>query len=293
MWDQLVLNFGFRALWSPGFILFTLVLAGLYFWAIGPGRKKFTDSAPVPRYKQVLFVIGLIFFYLGYGGPLYIIGHLMFSAHMFQMAISLMIAPPLLLLGMPSWLLKTLVLKIPFKSLLKPFTKPLVAIILFNAMFSFYHFPIVFDYLLVHKPMHDFFQALIFIVALNMWWALVVPVPEWNQLSELKRIGLIFLDGILLTPACALIIFANKALYTTFSDPQTWAVALSLCLPGQMTVPPELIEQFMWFPLLEDQRLGGVVMKLIQEFMYISFIAYTFIKWIRKEPLTHVDPIHD
>lgn len=292
MWEQLTLNFGFRALWSPGFMILTLVIAGLYFWAIGPGRGRFAGSAPVPRYKQVFFIFGLFFFYLGFGGPLYLIGHLMFSAHMIQMAVSLMITPPLLLLGAPSWLLKELVLKIPFGKMLKPFTTPIVAIVLFNALFSFYHFPIIFDYLLVQKAMHNLYQTLLFIVAINMWWTLVVPVPEWNRLSELKRIALIFLDGVLLTPACALIIFANTALYATFSDPQTWAQALSLCLPGQTTVPPELIEQFMWFPLLEDQRLGGVAMKLIQEFMYGGFIGYTFLKWIKKEPLGHTDPIH-
>lgn len=291
MWEQLTMNFGFRALWSPGFIIITIAIAGIYFWAIGPGRTRFPGAEPVPLRKKIFFILGLFFFYIGYGGPLYLIGHLMFSAHMFQMAISLMITPPLLLLGMPSWLLKAVIPRIPLGNIFRPLTKPLPAIIIFNALFSFYHFPIFFDYFLTHKMMHNLYQTILFISAMNMWFALVVPVPEWNQLSELKRIGLIFLDGILLTPACALIIFANSALYSTFSDPNTWALAFSLCLPGQATVPPELLEQFMWFPLLEDQRLGGVVMKLIQEFMYITFIGYTFLQWIRKEPLGHTDPI--
>lgn len=116
-----------------------------------------------------------------------------------------------------------------------------------------------------------------------MWWTIIAPVPEWNRVSELQRVGLIFLDGLLLTPACALIIFAGSPVYETFTNPVAWATALSLCLPGTQTVSPDLIEQFMLLPLLEDQRLGGVVMKVVQEVLYGSFLVYVFIQWVRRE----------
>lgn len=293
MWELVNLNFGFRALWSPGFIVAMLAAAALYFWAVGPWRSRLGNTESVPLHKKILFVCGLFLFYLGYGGPLYLMGHLMLSMHMTQMAVSLLIAPPLLILGTPTWLLKRIVEKIPFKAFLRFFTKPIVAILLFNILFSMYHFPIVFDYLMVHKLLHNLFQTVLFISALNMWWSIIIPVPEWIRstdtqewkgLSELKRIGLIFLDGVLITPACALIIFASAPLYATFSNPQIWAEALLLCLPGEdVYVPPDLIEQFLWLPLLEDQRLGGIIMKVIQEVMYGIFIGYTFMLWAKKE----------
>src|SRR5690606_29045791 len=175
------------------------------------------------------------------------------------------------------------VLSIPFKRFFKFFAHPIISIVLFNVLFSFYHVPIIFDFLLVHKLAHDLYQTLLFLSAILMWWTIIAPVPEWNKVSELQRIGLIFLDGMLLTPACALIIFAGSPIYETFTNPVAWATALSLCLPGTKVVSPELIEQYMLLPLLEDQRLGGVIMKVVQEIIYGSFIGYVFVQWVKRE----------
>ncbi|WP_371919043.1 cytochrome c oxidase assembly protein, partial [Pseudomonas sp. 2822-15] len=49
------------------------------------------------------FHLGLLAIYFGFGGPLYVLGHLMLSMHMLSMAIVYLIAPPLILLGLPSW----------------------------------------------------------------------------------------------------------------------------------------------------------------------------------------------
>lgn len=283
MWQQISSSFGFQALWSPWFIVLTIALAILYLWATGKGRHRFAEAERVPIYKKILFLLGLFFFYLGFGGPLYLVGHIMFSIHMIQMVVSLLLVPPLLILGSPKWLLKAVVLKIPFKKVLKFFVHPIPAILMFNVMFSFYHIPVIFDYLMVNKVGHDVYQTILFIAAFIMWWTVIAPVPEWNRLSELQRVGLIFLDGMLLTPACALIIFAENPVYETFTNPVAWATALSLCLPGTKSVPPELIEQFMLLPLLEDQRLGGVLMKVVQEVVYGSFLGYVFFQWVRRE----------
>lgn len=283
MWEQLNLHFGFQALWSPVFIAITVIIIGLYFWAVGKGRHRFPQSEPVPLYKKILFVLGMLLFYLGYGGPLYIVGHLMFSVHMIQMIVSLLFVPPLLIIGTPRWLLKALVLKIPFKRFLKIFAHPITAIVLFNMMFSLYHIPVIFDYLMVNKLAHNAYQTGLFVSAILMWWTIIAPVPEWNRVSELQRVGLIFLDGLLMTPACALIIFAGSPVYETFTNPVAWATAISLCLPGTQTVSPEVIEQFMLLPLLEDQRLGGVLMKVVQEVLYGSFLGYVFFQWFKRE----------
>ena len=35
--------------------------------------------------------------------------------------------------------------------------------------------------------------------------------------------------------------------------------------------------------LVEDQQLGGIVMKLVQEVMYGAILAYVFYNWYKKE----------
>nr|WGD91455.1 hypothetical protein P5665_18820 [Bacillus subtilis] len=41
-------------------------------------------------------------------------------------------------------------------------------------------------------------------------------------------------DGMLLTPACALIMFSGAPLYATYTDPALWAEAMRLCVPADM-----------------------------------------------------------
>ncbi|MNI87803.1 Cytochrome c oxidase caa3 assembly factor [compost metagenome] len=38
-----------------------------------------------------------------------------------------------------------------------------------------------------------------------------------------------------------------------------------------------------WLHGVDDQQMGGVVMKILQEIVYGSVLAYCFMKWYRKE----------
>jgi len=110
-------------------------------------------------------------------------------------------------------------------------------------------------------------------------------MPGWKSLSGLKKIGYIFADGVLLTPACALIIFADKPLYATYYDPQMWMKSLALCVPAGTLASLNLTgpEMFFSIPLLYDQQLGGVLMKIIQEIIYGTVLFFVFREWYRKE----------
>lgn len=292
MWQQISTNFGFQALWGPSFIVSTIFLAILYLWITGKGRHRFKESAPVPIYKKALFLSGLFLLYLGWG-PFYLIGRLMFSVHMLQMALSLLLTPPLLLLGSPKWLLKEIVTKVSFKEYLTLFTKPLFTVVLFSSLFTFYHIPIIFDFFMVNKLTNDIYQTFLFIAATLMWWHVLVPVPEWNRLSDVKRVGMIALTELLFLPICAVIIFASNPLYGTFTNPEMWAQALSLCLPAGESISPQLIEQFMWIPLIDDQRLGGAIIKIAQLLITGLFFGYLVLRWQRgKKATTKREQLH-
>jgi putative membrane protein len=82
-------------------------------------------------------------------------------------------------------------------------------------------------------------------------------------MTDLQQMGYVFFNGVLLTPACALIIFSNTELYPAY-------------IQGSQMI------HFFLTPL-EDQQLGGTLMKVIQEFVYGTVLAYVFFKWYRKE----------
>ncbi|MDQ0227044.1 cytochrome c oxidase assembly factor CtaG [Metabacillus niabensis] len=279
--------FGFRALWSPYYLSVMVLLLVLYFMIIGPWRSKFKDSSPVSTKQQILFVSGIVALYVSKGSPVDLLGHIMFSAHMTQMAILYLIVPPLLILGIPEWLWRAILYRPIIKPVFKFFTKPILALIVFNGVFSVYHIPLVFDFVKTEPLYHALMTTIIFIAAIFMWLPLLNTLQEWDSLSGIKKMGYIFADGVLLTPACALIIFSPDPLYLTYSDPQAWINALHLCVPGDMLAGLNLTgpEMFNTLPLVDDQQLGGVLMKIIQEVVYGSILAYVFFEWARKERL--------
>ncbi len=277
--------FGFVALWSPYFLAFLLLITCLYFMIVGPWRTRFTKEGPPTRKQKAYFLAGIMLLYISFGSPVDLLGHLIFSAHMIQMAILSFMAPPLLILGIPNWLFERFFEIRPLKAAVTFLTKPLIAVVLFNSLFSFYHVPFIFDLANSNALYHAVITTMIFVAAWMMWWPLLNKMPGWQSLSGLKKIGYIFADGALLTPACALIIFAGKPLYATYYDPQMWMKSLALCVPAGTLASLDLTgpEMFFSVPLLYDQQLGGILMKIIQEIIYGIMLFFAFREWYRKE----------
>ncbi|WP_141431312.1 cytochrome c oxidase assembly factor CtaG [Bacillus sp. 03113] len=282
MWDKIQM-FGFTALWSPYFLLTLLLILALYFFLLLKKRNGWGDSN---RNKQaIFFTLALLLLYIVKGSPLDLMSHVLFYAHMSQMALLFLLIPPLLIWGLPNWMWrKILSIKLigyPFLF----FTKPILAVILFNVFFSFYHIPLIFDIVKMNMWAHTAATAFLFLLAVFMWWPLVHPLEELGGLSGIKKVAYIFADGVLLTPACALIIFADTPLYATYSNPNIWAEAMSLCVPHSTLATLELSgpEMFSSLSPLFDQQIGGVLMKIIQEVIYGCMLGRVFFRWYKDE----------
>ncbi|MGG3736423.1 cytochrome c oxidase assembly factor CtaG [Aeribacillus pallidus] len=277
--------FGFEALWSPFFFVAILFMTTVYFLVTVKWRHDFQNNEPLKKKEGVFFVIAMILLYVIKGSPVDLMGHILFSVHMVQMAVLYLLIPPLLIVGIPSWLWQFIIKQPVVKQIFQFGTKPLIALILFNGMFSFYHMPMIFDVIKTDETLHGIYTFVLFIFAIFMWWPLVNKLPGENRLHGLKKVGYIFADGVLLTPACALIIFAESPMYATYYDASVWLQALTLCVPidtlaGLNLSGPEL---FTDMPPIEDQQLGGVLMKIIQEIVYGVVLAQIFFEWYRKE----------
>ncbi|MDN3014887.1 cytochrome c oxidase assembly factor CtaG [Paenibacillus sp. BSR1-1] len=277
--------FGFKALWSPYFLVILAFLTAGYFILTTKFRSLFPGSEPLTKKQGLLFFASMVLLYAIKGSPIDLLAHLMFWVHMIQMAALVLIVPPIFIYGIPTWVWKKLFSVSVINSLFKIFTKPLIALILFNGLFSFYHVPIIFDHVMQNIWLHAGYSILLFVVAIFMWWPLINQMPDHQTLSGLKKVGYIFADGILLTPACALIIFADTPIYATYSDPHVWGQVMSLCVgtanfDSLNLSGPEL---FSSMSLIHDQQLGGVLMKVIQEIIYGLMLGHVFFEWYRKD----------
>ncbi|MGJ7923090.1 cytochrome c oxidase assembly factor CtaG [Neobacillus sp. LXY-4] len=277
--------FGFRALWSPYFLLVLIAVLVGYFLLTVTFQRKFSDSEQLTKKEAVLFTVAIVLLYIIKGSPIDLMGHLMFYAHMIQMAMLYLVIAPLFIVGIPKWIWRKVLNIRMIKHVFRFFTNPLIALILFNGMFSFYHIPLIFDFIKTDMWLHASYTSILFIISVFMWWPLVNDIPEQQSLNGIKKIGYIFANGILITPACALIIFADSPMYQTFSDPSSWLEALRLCVPTTTLSSLNLSgpEMFNSLPLIQDQQLGGVLMKIIQEVVYGTVLAQVFFKWYRKD----------
>ncbi len=277
--------FGFRALWSPYFLTAIILMTVLFFLLTTKWRKEFKNSEPLKRKEAILFIIAMILLYVIKGSPVDLMAHILFSVHMIQMATLFFIFTPILIIAIPPWLWEHII-KLPvIKQMYRFFTKPIIAVATFSILFSFYHIPIIFDTIKMNFLLHASYTFLLFVGSLFMWWPLINKLPGQPQLHGLKKAGYLILDAVLITPACALIIFANNPVYGTYADASLWLQSMALCVPtstlsGLTLSGPEL---FTNMPVLEDQQLGGVLMKIIQEIVLIIVLFRVFSQWFRKE----------
>jgi putative membrane protein len=287
--------FSFRDLWSPWFMVFMMAIVVLYTFVVGPWRDNFAGSKPASLTRQASFIAAVVLLYFTQGGPLSLLGHLMFTFHMTNMAISYILVPPMLIYGIPDWLWRAM-FQPKFWRMFRILLNPIVSLGLFIFMFSFYHMPDNHDYIMTNFTVHTLYYIALLISAMLMWWQIFCPVPEWNRISSLMKLGYIFLSGLLLTPACVMIIFASSPLFAVYSDPDVWVKAMGYCVSGDSKAMLSSFGGPGFFNLmtpLEDQQLGGIVMKLLQEFVNAAALYMVFMQWYRYERSREDEPAID
>lgn len=281
--------FGFRALWSPYFMIFVLLLIVAYFFVTVKLRGNAPDREALKPKQAILFIIAMTLLYVTKGSPVDLMAHIMFTFHMFQMAFLYLVIPPILIVSIPNWVWKELIHSKWFHPIFKFMTKPLIALLVFNGIFSIYHIPVVMDAVKMNIFLHAGYTILLFILALFLWWPITNKLDEGYQIHGLKKVGYILADGILLLPACGMIIFAPTAIYATYTDGEMWLKAMELCVPSSTLsglsgsgLSPELFTNVA--PRV-DQQLGGVIMKVIQEIVLGYMLVKVFFAWYEKEKL--------
>ncbi|MET0787021.1 MAG: cytochrome c oxidase assembly protein, partial [Paenisporosarcina sp.] len=165
--------FGFQALWSPYLLVFTILIICVYFLVTTKWRNRFEDSQPLKKIEASAFVSALILFYVVKGSPVDLLGHILFSVHMVQMALLLMLIPALIIAGIPLWMWRRFLSVKIIHSMFHFFTKPILALLIFSALFSVYHLPVVLDTIKLYEWLHSLVTFILFLSAVFLWWPIV------------------------------------------------------------------------------------------------------------------------
>ena len=113
-------------------------MTGAYLLGVGPLRRHFGWAQRVGAGQVTLFLIGVLVIVIALLSPLHDLGDsYLFSAHMVQHLLLTLVAPPLLLMGTPPWLIRPLLTGPRVLRAARFLTLPVVAFVLFNMVFVF------------------------------------------------------------------------------------------------------------------------------------------------------------
>ncbi|MGH7610220.1 MAG: cytochrome c oxidase assembly protein [Candidatus Dormibacteria bacterium] len=132
--------------------------------------------------KSLAWALGVLVTLIALESALDIVGdRYLFSVHMVQHLVLAMVAPPLLILGLPDATVDA-VLHSRVAPALRFLVQPLFAASAYLAVLTIWHVPALFDFALTHELIHVL-QHLSFLgVGLIFWWAVVLHRPDepWN-----------------------------------------------------------------------------------------------------------------
>ena len=248
--------------WSlhPSVLIGTGILGALYIYGIGPLRRR-RGWPPASPWQILSFSSALLVLLGSLNGPLHDLSdYYLFSMHMVQHLVLTLVFPPLLLAGIPEWLIRPLLHRPAVLRVARVLTRPWLAALLFSVSIALWHLKPFYDLMMTSHEVHIATHLMFMVTATLMWWPVMSPLPELRLPTGLSILYL-FLVGIPMQMVAALITFADEVLYPWYiTAPRTWGLSP-----------------------LDDQQLGGLIMWVPGNLYIFAAIGVLFFKWAREE----------
>ncbi len=241
-----------------------LVLGGIWVaYLVAVRRHRTVAGEPSDRRRRAtLFSLGMACLWLGADWPVHDLAEgYLYSVHMTQHLLFTLVAPPLLIAGMPAWMWRDILrprwLFLAFRFL----TRPIVALILFNGLLLFTHWPEVVEASVRSELTHFTLHVLLFGSAIVMWWPVMSPLVELPALTPPAQMMYLFAQSLAPTIPASFLTFGRTLLYPVYGTfPRIWGISA-----------------------LNDQLIAGLLMKLVGGFILWGFVATIFFRWHARE----------
>ncbi len=243
------------------------VALGWWWWAV-----RRVDAAhpanPVPRQRTVCFVLGQVALAFALLSGIAAYDTTLFSIHMVQHILLMLVAAPLIALSAPITLLlrvsshetrRRWILPVLHSRVVRALSFPVVGWILFAAVMWIAHFSPLFNAALEDPFIHQLEHVLFLSVALLFWWPAVALDPAPWRMGHPVRVVHLFMEMTQNTFLAVVILNVTTVMYAHYA-----------------TVVRD------WGPTpLEDQRLAAGVMWVAGDVVFIAAIMAVVAGWVR------------
>ena len=245
-----------------------VLVAAAWTWAV----RRVNRTHPAnhhPARRSWFFSGGLVTIGIALLSPIEAYEGLLFSVHMVQHMILMLVAAPLLLSAAPI----TLALRVASPSVRKGLLSilqsrtvhlisfPVVAWILFAAVNWGWHFSILYDDALENQALHYFQHATFLGAALLFWWPVIGADPSPWRMPHPVRI-----------------------LYLFLAMPQNSFLGVALLSAPTVLYPHYVTNGRAWgLSPIDDQRLGGVLMWTVGDLAFLIGMMLVVALWMRHE----------
>ncbi|MEZ4869287.1 MAG: cytochrome c oxidase assembly protein [Caldilineaceae bacterium] len=268
--------------WEP-LVLFTLLVTALvYLWGVRTLWRRAGANHGVRYWQTACFLGGILTIFIALLSPLDLLSEALFSAHMVQHLLLLLVAPSLFVLSRP---LAALLWALPWPLRLtfgrwqrrrwvqggwRLFTIPLLVWSLNTVVLWLWHAPRFYQAALANEAVHALEHVSFLAAATLFWWTVIHPQGGRRYYGvSLLYVFLTTLQGGLLG---ALLTFSSTLWYPVYGP---------LAKPWGLTP-------------LADQQLAGLIMWVPAGLLYLLAAALLFVVWLtvleqgmqRRKPVT-------
>jgi putative membrane protein len=214
------------------------------------------------RKRTTLFTAGMGLLWFASDWPMHDLAEgYLYSAHMVQHMIYTLVAAPLLVAGIPAWMWRAILRPRAVGRLFGFATRPVVALIVFNGVLLFTHWPEVVEAAVGSELLHFSLHVLIVSSAVVMWWPVLSPLPERPALPPPGQLMYLFLQSLAPTIPASFLTFGRTLLYPVYGTfPRIWGISAAT-----------------------DQLVAGLIMKLGGGLILWGFIVVVFFNWHARE----------
>jgi putative membrane protein len=185
----------------------------------------------------------------------------LFSAHMVQHLMLALVVAPFLIMGTPGELLRPILAVRGVMPVARWITAPSRCFAVFTIVVAGWHLPPLYNYALLHHPVHIVQHLMFLAVSVLMWWPVLSPLPELPRLSYPGQMLYLFLLSIPMAIVSVYISYADTVLYPLYaSAPRVWGISP-----------------------MNDQMIGGLIMWIPGGLFFYTIISIVFFKWQQRD----------